>query len=720
MIARLLKKTAVADTLSPAPAQRQPHISARLENAGPGYPLQHYAESIVSSLNVGLIITDNALLVLSANDCVCKMLGADHANDIAGQHLRTLLPALESPQVLHPFLSGKSGQRYLSIPHKKAHLRITLTDIAGAHAQQQLLITVEDITEEYHLREETLANAAHHRNQASLLDKASDAIIVIGINHHISYWNKAAEKLYGWTCDEALGNSPENLLWDDEAAFNEVTRQTIENGEWRGKISQRHKNGTAFIVESQRTLVRDENQRPKSILIINTDITERKATEEKIRHLALYDSLTRLPNRTLFMDRLRQAIGNASRYQRRLAILFLDLNRFKEINDTQGHDVGDQVLIQVAQRFEATLRGEKTLARLGGDEFIIVTEVEDQVAAAMIAERLQQTLATPLHLGHDHFSVGVSIGLSFYPEDGDNADELMKCADIAMYKAKTTGAGYIAYQAKMSADLNEQMHIARNLNQAINADKLELYYQPKINLKTGGIDGAEALLRWHDAEQGWISPAQFIPIAEARGMMAQLGLWVLEQACRQICAWQTAGYRFPGRLAINLSAQQLSDPELADKILQTVLAAGLSPACIELELTESSLMNNVEQSIDIMKSLKIMGFALSIDDFGTGYSSLSYLKCFPVDTLKIDISFIRDMLNEHHDHTIVTTIIGMARNLGLKAIAEGVETQEQATSLLALDCDHAQGYHFGRPEPAPIFAARWLRCTTDVNGHRVN
>jgi len=714
MIARLLKKIPVADTTSSAPAPLPSHAINKPENTRPGSSLQPYADSIVASLNVGLIIIDEALLVLSVNDCVCKILGLDRTNQMAGQHLRTLLPALESPQVLHPFLSGKTGKRYLSIPHEKSQLRITLTDIVGDHAQQHSLITIEDITEEHRLREETLANAAHHRNQASLLDKASDAIIVIGINHHISYWNKAAEKLYGWTCDEALGNSPENLLWDDEAAFNEVTRLTIEDGEWRGEISQRHKDGTPFVVKSQRTLVRDENKRPKSILIINTDITERKATEEKIRHLALYDSLTRLPNRTLFMDRLRQAISNASRYQRRLAILFLDLNRFKEINDTQGHDVGDQVLIQVAQRFEATLRGEKTLARLGGDEFIIVTEVEDQVAAAMIAERLQQTLLAPLRLGNDHFSVGVSIGLSFYPEDSDNADDLMKCADIAMYKAKTTGAGYIAYQAKMSADLNEQMHIARNLNQAMNADKLELYYQPKINLKTGEIDGAEALLRWNDAERGWISPAQFIPIAEARGMMAQLGLWVLERACRQICAWRTAGYHFHGRLAINLSAQQLSDPELADKILQTVRNAGLSPACIELELTESSLMHNVAQSIDIMKSLKIMGFSLSIDDFGTGYSSLSYLKCFPVDTLKIDISFIRDMLNEHHDHTIVTTIIGMARNLGLKAIAEGVETPEQATSLLELDCDHAQGYYFGRPEPAPIFASRWLRCSMDI------
>ncbi|WP_423681123.1 MULTISPECIES: putative bifunctional diguanylate cyclase/phosphodiesterase [unclassified Undibacterium] len=714
MISRLLKTTAVAKTASSAPAQLQLHAGNKAEYPGQNVPLQHYAESIVSSLNVGLIITDKALFVLSANDCICNILGLEDTRQITGQHLRTLLPALESPQVLHPFLSGKSGKRYLSIPYEQRHLRITLTEIIGKHAQQHLLITVEDITDEHRLREETLANAAHHRNQASLLDKASDAIIVIGINHHISYWNKAAEKLYGWTCAEALGSSPENLLWDDEAAFNEVTRQTIENGEWRGEISQRRKDGRPFIVESQRTLVRDESQRPKSILIINTDITERKANEERIRHLALYDSLTGLPNRTLFMDRLRQAISNARRYQRQLAILFLDLDRFKEINDTQGHDVGDQVLMQVAQRFEATLRGEKTLARLGGDEFIVVTEVEDQVAAAMIAERLQQTLTTPLCIGDDHFSVGVSIGLSFYPEDGNNADDLMKCADIAMYKAKTTGAGYIAYQARMSADLNEQMHIARNLHQAMNADKLELHYQPKINLKTGEIDGAEALLRWNDAERGWISPAQFIPIAEARGMMAQLGLWVLEQACRQICAWQAAGYRFHGRLAINLSAQQLSDPELADKILQTVLAAGLSPACIELELTESSLMHNVAQSIDIMKSLKLMGFALSIDDFGTGYSSLSYLKCFPVDTLKIDISFIRDMLNEHQGHAIVTTIIGMARNLGLKAIAEGVETQAQATSLRELNCDHAQGYYFGRPEPAQIFALTWLRCSADT------
>lgn len=670
--------------------------------------LKRYAEDIIMSLPAGLIVVDEALRVLSVNRSFREIFGLKSGDDIAGHELDAILPQPGLREQAQDILADGTTVRGIDVALGEKRLRVAIARIRLAEEDRRLLVVVEDVTEEQRLREEACALATRYRDQASLLDKATDAIVVRGLDHQILFWNKGAERLYGWTAEEAIGSSPDKLIWDDPAAFNDVAKRILDHGEWRGEVTQRRKDGSALIVESQRTLVRDESNQPQSILVINTDITQRKATEEEIRYLALYDTMTGLPNRTLFMDRLKQALANAERHGRGLAILFLDLNRFKEINDTQGHGVGDQVLIEVARRFQATLRGEETLARLGGDEFVVVAEAADQVAAALIAERLQQALAESIATHGHTFSVGVSIGIAFYPEDGVTIDDLLKRADIAMYRAKALGGGSLAYQSEMSVGLAERMQIAKNLSRAMQAGELELYYQPKVHLDTGILSGAEALLRWNDPERGWISPAEFIPIAEARGMMGALGKWVLQEACRQMKTWQQAGLQFSGRLAINLSAQQLDEADIANSIQEIVRTAGVTPACLELELTESGLMGNVEHAIEIMQTLKEAGFALSIDDFGTGYSSLAYLKRLPADTLKIDISFVRDMLKDHHDYTIVTTIIGMARNLGLKAIAEGVEEAAQAEALLALGCDEAQGYYFGRPESAHVFAQKWL------------
>ncbi|MDO8652224.1 MAG: EAL domain-containing protein [Undibacterium sp.] len=677
--------------------------------------LKRYAEDIIANLPAGLIVADEALRVLSVNHTFREIFGIQSEEEIAGNELEAILPQPWLRKQAQGILADGTALRGIDVALGEKRLRVAIAGIRLEEEDRRLLVVAEDVTEEQRLREEARAHEARYRDQASLLDKATDAIIVRGIDHRILFWNKGAERLYGWTSEEAIGEFFDTMVYDDQIAFSEITSRVLDQGEWRGEVTQLRKDGSTFIVESQRTLVRDVNNQPQSILIINTDITQRKATDEKIRHLALYDIMTGLPNRTLFMDRLKQTLANAERHVRKLAILFMDLNRFKEINDTQGHDVGDQVLINVAQRFQSTLRGEETLARLGGDEFVIIAEVANQVAAVLIAERLQQVLAEPIAANGHTFSVGVSIGIAFYPDDGVTVEDLLKRADIAMYRAKALGGGYLAYQPEMSVGMYERMQIAKNLSRAIHAGELELYYQPKINLSTRTLNGAEALLRWNDSERGWISPAQFIPIAEARGMMGALGRWVLQEACRQLKVWQQAGLEFPGRLAVNLSAQQLEEPGIADIIQKIVYAAGLTPACLELELTESGLMGNVEQAIKIMQVLKTAGFSLSIDDFGTGYSSLSYLKRLPADTLKIDISFVRDMLKDRHDYTIVTTIIGMARNLGLKAIAEGVEELAQAEALLALGCDEAQGYYFGHPEPAHVFAQKWLATSLNVD-----
>ncbi len=671
--------------------------------------LKNYVEDVIESLPAGLIVLDAELQVLSVNRSCRDIVGLSYDDDVSRFTLDGILPYSGLCDEACGVLANGSALRGIDILFGHKKLRVAITIIGHAQDDSRLLIIVEDVTEEQRLRDEVHVQKARFRDQTSLLDKATDAIIVRGItDHRILFWNKGAERLYGWTSEEVVGEFPNKLIYDDPGFFSDITHRVLTYGEWRGEAIQRRKDGSTFIVESQRTLVLDVNNQPQSVLIINTDITQRKATDEKIRNLALYDTMTGLPNRTLFMDRLKQALSNAERNNAGLAILFIDLNRFKEINDTQGHGVGDQVLIEVARCFQATLRKEETLARLGGDEFVVITQTSDQVAVALIAERLQQALTEPITIKGHTFSVGASIGVAFYPMDGDTIEDLLKRADIAMYRAKALGSSYLFYQAEMSAGLAEQMQIAKNLNLAMNASGLELYYQPKISLSTGILSGAEALLRWNDPEKGWISPAEFIPIAEARGMIGALGKWVLQEACRQMALWQKSGYHFSGRLAINLAAQQLEDIAITGTFQEIVNSAGLTPAYLELELTESGLMGNVERAIGIMQSFKTAGFALSIDDFGTGYSSLSYLKRLPADKLKIDISFVRDMLKDRHDYTIVTTIIGMARNLGLKVIAEGVEEVEQAEALLALGCDEAQGYYFGRPVPAHVFEKIWL------------
>jgi diguanylate cyclase (GGDEF)-like protein len=454
--------------------------------------------------------------------------------------------------------------------------------------------------------------------------------------------------------------------------------------------------------------VRDDEQRPKAILVISTDITERKASDERIRTLALYDTLTGLPNRTLFADRLNQALAAATRTGSGLAVLFIDLNRFKEINDTQGHGMGDEVLVNVARRFSAALREHETLARLAGDEFVVIAQVPDREAASAIAERLEDALAAPVAARNHTFSVGLSVGISMYPQDGATIDDLLRCADIAMYRAKAAGGGHVFYQAQMSVGLAERMELAKDLQHALGTGKLQLYYQPQVCLETGALVGAEALLRWHDEQRGWVSPATFIPIAEARGMIVAIGGWVLREACRQLAAWRGDGLHFPGRMSVNLAAQQLEQAGIADSIQQIARSAGLKPDCLELELTESGVMDNIERATATMSTLKQAGFSIAIDDFGTGYSSLAYLKRLPADKLKIDSSFVREMLTDRHDYTIVNTIIGMARNLGLRVIAEGVEQSAQAQLLRALGCDEAQGYYYGRPVPAGEFAQAWL------------
>lgn len=451
--------------------------------------------------------------------------------------------------------------------------------------------------------------------------------------------------------------------------------------------------------------------RDRTLLQISLqDITERKGAKAKLQRLAFYDTLTGLPNRALLLDRLEQALANAQRHAQSLGLLFLDLDHFKEINDTQGHSMGDRVLQEVARRFQGVLRQDESMARMGGDEFVVLATGADQVAIALIAERLLATLGEPLAAMGHQFSLTASVGIVLYPLDGKTADDLLQHADVAMYRAKASGGGYRFYRPDMSDGLAERMVLLRDLKAALQKHRgeLSLHYQPQVSLDAGKLIGAEALLRWHSPEHGSLSPAVFIPIAEERGLMVELGAWVLEEACQQLNTWQSEGLMLPGRLAVNIATQQIESVDFPEQALAIVRRAGLSPEMFDLELTESGLMRNVELAINIAGRLKAAGFSLSIDDFGTGYSSLAYLKRLPVGKVKIDISFVRDMLDDHNDYAIVNTIIGMGRTLDMTTLAEGVENPAQAETLLAMGCLAAQGFHFGAPESAAAFARRWL------------
>jgi diguanylate cyclase (GGDEF)-like protein len=458
------------------------------------------------------------------------------------------------------------------------------------------------------------------------------------------------------------------------------------------------------------------------------DVTERARAAEKIRHLAFYDSLTGLPNRALFREQLGYALVQAQRHDRILGVLFLDLDNFKRVNDTLGHGAGDALLNQVAQRLSDVLRsGDRVsrmnggtafpeVARMGGDEFIVLlTQLEHASDAARVTQRILEALRRPFPLQGREVVVSASIGIALYPADAPDQDTLLMNADTAMYHAKELGRdSYQFYNRSMNATAFERLSLESDLRKAIEREELRLYYQPKIDVCRGCIVGAEALVRWLHPQMGLVSPAQFIPLAEQSGLIKPIGDWVLATACRHSRQWQNAGHP-PVPVAVNLSGVNFRDsclPELVGRVLRE---SGIRPGQLELEVTESVLMHEVEELTQLLRYLKEIGVRLAIDDFGTGYSSLSYLKRFPLDTLKIDRSFVRDIATSPGDKAITSAIVALARNLGVEVVAEGVETRAQADVLQALGCNVVQGFLYCRPIPEPEFVSLLHRGVTVPN-----
>ncbi|NRR31323.1 EAL domain-containing protein [Oxalobacteraceae bacterium] len=546
---------------------------------------------------------------------------------------------------------------------------------------------------------------AQLQHQSQILDQIHESVLTMDLNGFITSWNKGAERLFGYSSVEAVGRNILFLYDDEDMSFHDAF---LEHGGRLMEVRRKKKNGDIFWASLSLSQLSDVSERSIGLIAYLTDITERKQAEERIHHLAYYDALTGLPNRSLLTKLVDQALHVAQRSKLHGCLLFIDLNRFKLINDTLGRAVGDELLCEVARRFRAVLRDQDLVARLGGDEFAVgLFDIGQHFEASTVATKLLDALHEPFIIdGHD-LRVGGSIGISVYPQDGSDAETLLRLADIAMYRAKQGGVDdgdhITFYSQDMNQGMQERMRIESGLRHALGNGQLMLHYQPKFSIASGKIIGAEALVRWAHPERGLIPPAEFIPLAEATGLVVPLGEWVLETACAQAQAWKEAGLP-PVRLAVNVSAREFT-AGLPGRVLDTLTRYGLEPSWLELEITESTLMNNIDRVIGIMDRITALGVTLSLDDFGTGYSSLSYLKRFPIDTLKIDRSFTTGIPDDANDCAIASTIISIAQQLKHKVIAEGVETLEQLAFLKSSGCDEVQGFLFSRPLPAAEFEA---------------
>ncbi|MDD3354199.1 EAL domain-containing protein [Zoogloea sp.] len=667
--------------------------------------------TLLSSMGEGVIMRDERGKVLMHNATAAEILGMTDAElenwTICGNQIVYLnedgTPAdLESIPPVKALSSGQAQARLLGIDRADGQRRWLWVNSVPLFEEEigrplGVVTTLADIT-------------AHRSNEEQLrlaltvFRHSVEAIIVTDAQQRILSVNKAFSEVTGYNVADAIGRTPRMLIHSgkhDASFYADMWQDIQAHGFWQGEVTDRRKDGSLYPAALSISAVRDHNGRISHYVAVFSDITERKATEARIAFLAQHDPLTGLPNRTLLHDRLDQALATAARMHGRIALMFLDLDRFKTINDSLGHMVGDRLLQGVAERLSGCVRDSDTVSRQGGDEFLIVlTNIHAPGDAARVAEKILARLEAPFEVDGHLLGTSFSIGIALYPEDGASVETLMKNADTAMYHAKESGRNtYRFFDELMNANALERLQLENVLRRALERQEFQLYYQPQVDLASGRIIGMEALLRWFSSELGSVSPAHFIPLAEECGLIVPIGEWVLEEACRQARTWQDRG--FPAvPVAVNLSAMQFRRDDIVATVRKALANSALDGQWLELELTESLLMQSGSNVEATLAALKTLGVRMSIDDFGTGYSSLAYLKRFPVDRLKIDQSFVRDVTDDPDDAAIVRAIIQMGRSLRLEVIAEGTESPEQMDFLRDEGCTAAQGYLFSPPLPA--------------------
>lgn len=546
-------------------------------------------------------------------------------------------------------------------------------------------------------------NRERLRQAAAVFDCTREGVLVTDTQGLIVHVNRAFMEITGYQCEDVMGQRPSLFKSGRHSAhFYQQMFQALEStGEWSGEIWNRRKSGEVYPQWQTIRVIHDDQGQVSHYVAVFSDISAMKNSEHELAHLAHHDPLTDLPNRLLFTDRAEQALASAQVHKRGCALLLMDLDHFKIINDSLGHNVGDQLLKLVAERLSGLFGPGVTLARLGGDEFAVLAESCPQVVqAAALAQRMLNAMKDPFIFDGNQLFISASIGISLFPSDALSAEQLLRNADSALFKAKSAGReGYALYTEELTAHAQHRVEIAGELRRALDQHELRVYYQPVHDLHDSRLVGVEALVRWQHPERGLVSPGEFIPIAERTGLIAEIDAWVMDQACRQMCQWLADGAPL-SFIAINVSSRLFARRELYEQVAQVLHATGLDPAFLELEVTESAVMDDPEVALEQLHRLRELGLRLAIDDFGTGYSSLLRLKRLPVQKLKIDQGFVAGLPWDEDDAAIVRVVIALAKSMGMQVHAEGIEQVEQARFLLDQECDMGQGYWFGRPMPA--------------------
>lgn len=604
-------------------------------------------------------------------------------------------------------LAGEANVRLeysLPMPQGMQQFEMRMVRIAA----DEVLAIARNVSERFKAQEA-------QRLAASVFDTSNDGVFITDAHLHVVQVNPAFTHMTGFATDEMQGHDLTRLGLDaNDGVYRELLRTLQHKGEWKGEIWNHRKNGERFLGLLSLTAVNDATGHANHHVGVLSDMSLLKAHEDEVQHIAYHDALTGLPNRRLLADQMKAAVSRAQRSEQLMAVCYFDLDDFTHINDTLGHDAGDTVLTAVARRIQAELRTEDTMARLGGDEFVaIVTELTDVAQCEALARQLLSAVSAPIDMAGVPVRITASIGIALYPKDNVSPDTLLRHADQAMCRAKEAGRNrFHVFAAESDRDARSRRDLAHRLRQALNHQELRLFYQPKVNLRTGEVLGCEALMRWHHPEQGLLPPAAFLSDLLDGDLEIDLGNWVIDEAIRQWCEWHHAG-RAPVSISVNVSSHQLLKPGFVSTLSQALTRhPDFQPQALQLEILESAAITEIDQAAQVMRQCLEHGVSFALDDFGTGYSSLSYFRRLPVDTLKVDQSFVRGMLSSPDDRSIVAAVVELARAFDRKVVAEGVETMEHGQALLELGCEVAQGYAIARPMPAadvPSWCAEWHR-----------